>query len=259
MKLKMFKTIAILSILLVSLTGCGNSSKKDYEIINELSINREHIETYSEFTIEKPNVKLEDVVDDTTKSDTTDENKVTQNSEKDFFGEFMQIIMSLIEFLGMMIICLVIGFGFYELMDIVNVARSKNVLKREIKSQKKSFFKRIKPCYDAGILRTAYACDEYCLLALHEKIYLLCIYIIDKPVGIYMTPEVFEEMLQKKVDIRRYTYNVLSNAIKNQELICFLYIEDLKKWKEHNENIVSSIDPIFEKELRELIAGQLEE
>ena len=54
MKLKMFKTIAILSILLVSLTGCGNSSKKDYEIINELSINREHIETYSEFTIEKP-------------------------------------------------------------------------------------------------------------------------------------------------------------------------------------------------------------
>lgn len=127
--------------------------------------------------------------------------------------------------------------------------------KFNIATYRKTFFIKIQPYIEAGLLREIYRCDHFIVYAFGDKVYIACPYImINKiPYGLYMIPSVLRKIIQTNRKIYPIINEVFDDVELNKDLIFMLGEDKIQWWQQwlvENKNI-DKIDKDFEQEIRQ--------
>ncbi len=121
---------------------------------------------------------------------------------------------------------------------------------------KEKFYEFMQSYFEKGIVREVYSSNHICALALGERVYVACPYILldGMPYGIYMNQNVLMKIAKNNREIYPLINEVFSNIELNSNLIFFFGNERIKFWQDWTDEnkSVNEIDEAFEDELAKI-------
>ena len=104
----------------------------------------------------------------------------------------------------------------------------------DAKANKKLFYEKMQPYFDAELARVIYSSDHVTILAFGEICYVACQHILvnDEPVGVYANEKVIKELVAKNRYIFPLMKKVFSNIEKYQSLFYNFPEHKIGIWKE---------------------------